>query len=128
MTPELLKNRFKAFALNIITFAEALPESAGFRAIRKQMIDSGTSSAANYRSACRRKSTRDFIAKMGIVEEELDETLFWLELSAAMDQSLRPTATPLWKEGNELLSISVATIKTSRKNFSEKKTPPINKP
>ena len=121
MTPELLKTRFKTFALNIVAFAEALPESAGFRAIRKQIIDSGTSSAANYRAACRRKSARDFIAKMGIVEEELDETLFWLELSAAKDNTLRPSAGVLWKEGNELLSIAVATIKTSRKNLLDKK-------
>ena len=76
MEIDALKNRFKQFALTIVRFAEELPDRLAYRTVSGQIIRSGTYSAANYRAACRRKSTRDFIAKMGIVEEELDETMF----------------------------------------------------
>ena len=116
MTQEELKERFKRFALDIVQFAENLPDLPGYRNIRFQMIKSGTSSAANYRAACRRKSTKDFVAKLGIVEEEVDETMFWLEFTVGLSNEWRPTVAPLWKEGNELLAITVSSIKTSRKN------------
>ena len=82
-----LKNRFKICALEIVRFAEQLPEKPSYKMVRGQIIRSGPSSAANYRAACRRKSARDFIAKMGIVEEELDETMFWLEFTVALSDS-----------------------------------------
>src|ERR1700745_2231834 len=75
-----LKKRTKAFALRILKLADALPKTTAGRALASQIVRSGTSVAANYRAACRARSTADFIAKMGIVEEEADETLFWLEL------------------------------------------------
>lgn len=78
------------------------------------MIDSATSSAANYRAASRGKSNADFINKLKITEEELDETMFWLELTVGVSEDWRPDVTPLWKEANELLSITVASINTSR--------------
>src|SRR5438045_9148521 len=75
-----LKKRTKAFALRILKLVDALPKTTAGRALASQIVRSGASVAANYRAACRAKSTADFIAKMGIVEEEADETLFWLEL------------------------------------------------
>jgi four helix bundle protein len=116
-----LKNRFKMFALDVVRFAEQLPNKPSYRTVQGQIVRSGPSAAANYRAACRRKSTRDFIAKMGIVEEELDETMFWLEFTVAISDSWRPVITPIWKEANELLSITVASIKTTRTNEVAKK-------
>ena len=75
-----LKKRTKGFALRILKLVDALPKTTAGRALASQIVRSGTSIAANYRAACRAKSTADFISKMGIVEEEADETLFWLEL------------------------------------------------
>ncbi|MBK8968111.1 MAG: four helix bundle protein [Lewinellaceae bacterium] len=121
MDHEKLKNRFKAFALSIVQFAEQLPENVVYKTIKGQMIRSGTSSAANYRAACRRKSGKDFIAKMGIVEEELDETMFWLEFAVSISESWRSQITPIWKEADELLAITVSSIKTARANQSNKK-------
>src|SRR5438045_8133441 len=75
-----LKKRTKTFALRILKLVDALPKTTAGRALASQIVRSGTSIAANYRAACRAKSTADFIAKMGIVEEEAAETLLWLEL------------------------------------------------
>lgn len=77
---EDLKKRFKEFALTVIRFAKGLPDTFEIRIIKSQMVDSGTSPGANYRAACRAKSGPDFINKLKIVEEELDETQYWLEL------------------------------------------------
>jgi len=121
MTQEELKERFKQFALAIVQFADSLPDVTLYRNTKFQIIKSSTSSAANYRAACRRKSGKDFIAKLGIVEEELDETLFWLEFIVGLSNEWRAVVAPLWKEGNELLAITVSSIKTSRKN---QKRPP----
>src|SRR6266571_1817336 len=111
-----LKKRTKAFALRILKLVDALPKTMAGRALSSQIVRSGTSVAANYRAACRAKSTADFIAKMGIVEEEADETLFWLEL---LDESkLVPAAklTAIKQEANELIAITVTSIKTARRN------------
>jgi len=77
---------------------------------------SGTSVAANYRVACRAKSPADFIAKMGIVEEEADETLFWLGLLKESELVTTGKLTAIKQEGNELIAITVASIKTARRN------------
>jgi four helix bundle protein len=97
-----LKKRTKAFALRILKLVDALPKTTAGRALASQIVRSGTSVAGNYRAACRARSTADFIAKMGIVEEEGDETLFWLELL----------------EESELIAIPIASIKTARRNRS----------
>ena len=110
------KKRTKAFALRILKLVEALPKTTARRALSSQIVGSGTSVAANYRAACRAKSTADFIAKMGIVEEEADETLFWLEL---IEESRFVSAAKLpaiKQEANELIAITVASIKTARSN------------
>jgi four helix bundle protein len=111
-----LKRRTKAFALRILKLVDALPKTTAGRALASQIVRSGTSVAANYRAACRARSTSDFIAKMGIVEEESDETLFWLEL---LEESELVSATKLAaikQEANELIAITVASIKTARRN------------
>ncbi len=111
-----LKKRTKAFALRILKLVDALPKTTARRALSSQIVRSGTSVAANYRAACRAKSTADFIAKMGIVEEEADETLFWLEL---LEESRFVSAAKLpaiKQEANELIAITVASIKTARRN------------
>jgi four helix bundle protein len=115
MTEQELKDRLKRFAVSIVKFAEALPQTPGCRTVRNQIVRSGPSSAAKYRAACRPKSNADFISKLGTVEEELDETLFWLEFTVALSDDFRADVAPLWKEGNELLAIIVASIVTTRK-------------
>src|SRR5213595_2703952 len=113
-----LKKRTKTFALRILKLVDALPKTTAGRALASQVVRSGTSVAANYRAACRARSTADFIAKMGIVEEEGDETLFWLEL---LEESELVSATKLAaikQEANELIAITVASIKTARRNRS----------
>ena len=113
-----LKRRTKAFALRILKLVDALPKTTAGRALASQIVRSGTSVAANYRAACRARSTADFIAKMGIVEEESDETLFWLEL---LEESELVSATKLAaikQEANELIAITITSIKTARRNRS----------
>jgi len=110
-----LKKRTKAFALRILKLVGALPKTTAGRALASQIVRSGTSIAANYRAACRAKSTADFIAKMGIVEEEADETLFWLELLEESDL-VAAKLTAIKQEADELIAITVASIKTARRN------------
>ena len=118
MTKVELQQRFKEYAVAIVKFAEALPYSPGLRTIRNQIVRSGPSSAANFRAACRARSTADYIYKMGIVEEELDETMFWLEFAESLSKEWHSKTAPLWNEGNELLSIIVASIVTAKKRRS----------
>jgi len=116
MDKKLLQERFKKYAVSIVKFSEGLPDQSGFRTVRNQIVRSGPSSAANYRAACRAKSTADFIHKMGTVEEELDETMFWLEFTVELSEEYQPMVSPLWKEGDELLAIIVSSIITAKKN------------
>ena len=111
-----LKRRTKAFALRILKLVDALPKTTAGRALASQIVRSGTSVAANYRAACRARSTADFIAKMGIVEEEADETLFWLELLEESELVTAAKLTAIKEEANELIAITVASIKTARRN------------
>src|SRR6476620_187303 len=111
-----LKKRTKAFALRILKLVDALPKTTAGRALASQIVPSGTSVAANYRASCRARSTADFIAKMGIVEEEADETLFWLELLEESDLITAAKLTAIKEEANELIAIAVASIKTARRN------------
>jgi len=113
---DALKKRFKDFALEVVKFTQTLPSAEKhYQVIIHQIIRSSTSSAANYRAACRGKSTPDFRAKLGIVEE-LDETMFWLEFLVGISEDWRTAITPHWKEADELLAITVASLNTSRKN------------
>jgi four helix bundle protein len=115
-----LKDRTKQFALRVIRLCEALPKGKTAKVIGGQLLRCGTSVGANYRAACRARSTAEFIAKMGIVEEECDECLYWMELliEAALmpDERLRE----LMREADELLAITVSSIKTARQKVTKK--------
>ena len=111
-----LKKRTKEFALLILRLVDTLPKTTAGRSLASQIVRSATSVAANYRAACRAKSTADFIAKMGIVEEEADETLFWLELLEESELVTAAKLTAIKQEADELIAITVASIKTARRN------------
>ena len=117
MTQKELQDRLKTYAIEIVKFAEKITDSLGFRTVRNQIVICSPSTAANYRAACRGKSTVDFKYKLEIVEEELDETMFWLEFTVGLDDSKRDLVSPLWKEGNELLSIIVSSINSVKKKL-----------
>ncbi len=114
MNENELKNRFKKWALEVLKFTVTLPETPEYKIIRNQLVRSATSSASNYRASCRSKSIDDFIYKLKVVEEELDESMFWLEMIVGLDNKWRDAVVPLYKEADELLSITVASLKTSR--------------
>ena len=113
-----LKNRTKRFALDIIRMTEFLPKKSVSWILEKQIIRSSTSIGANYRAALRGRSTAEFIAKLGIVEEEADETCYWLELID--EASLIPSEKllKLHKEADELTAIFTAMVKTAKRNNS----------
>jgi four helix bundle protein len=111
---EQIKYRTKKIGLEVIKLLDELPNKASAWAISKQIVRSSTSIGANYRAACRAKSTADFINKLKIVEEETDETLYWLELLEEGKLVNIERISPLKKEVNEILSIVIASIKTSK--------------
>jgi len=123
---EGFKRRTKAVALRVIRLVEALPSSGVAGVIGRQLLRSATSVGANYRAACRAKSTADIIAKLGIVEEEADECLYWMEL--LVEAGLVPEAklTSLMSEVNEIVAMTVQSIKTLRAK-SQKTTNPKSK-
>jgi len=112
---EELKNRSKQFALRVVKLYQAIPRRDEARVIGKQVLRSGTSVAANYRAACRARSKAEFVAKIGVVVEEIDETVFWLEL--LVESGLVPKARmeKLLAEANELLAIFAASHHTARR-------------
>jgi four helix bundle protein len=112
---DVLKKRTKQFALRVIHLTESLPAGKTADVIGRQLLRSGTSVAANYRAACRAKSPADFIAKMGIVEEEADESIYWMELLVEAGIVKESLLQPLMQEANELLAITVASINTAKK-------------
>ena len=109
-----LRKRTFDFSLRVMRLAERLPDTRSGRTIANQIVRSGTSVGANYRAAKRAKSTKDFIAKMGIVEEECDETIYWIELAIASSCLQQDNVGNLLKEANELLAITVASIRTAK--------------
>ncbi|PYO63823.1 MAG: four helix bundle protein [Gemmatimonadetes bacterium] len=114
LTASDLKQRTKEFALNTVRLVERLPRGRAAEVIGRQLLRSGTSVAANYRSARRARSRREFIAKMGIVEEEADESSLWLDL--LVEAGLVPSAqvAALRDEADQLVAITVASIRTAR--------------
>ncbi|HTD24678.1 MAG TPA: four helix bundle protein [Terriglobales bacterium] len=112
--PEELKQRTKQFALRIIRLYRSLPKSTDAQVIEKQALRSGTSVAANYRAVCRARSKPEFIAKMGIVVEEADETVFWLELLVDASIVSGDKMNDLLSEANELLAIFAASHRTAK--------------
>jgi four helix bundle protein len=108
-----LKARTKQFALRVMKMVDALPRTIQGRTIAKQIIRSATSVAANYRAACRARSRAEFIAKIGVVEEEADESCFWLELIIDSGLLTEERIRPLLSEAGELVAIMAASRKSA---------------
>jgi four helix bundle protein len=121
MTKDELKRRTKKFALDIILLVKELPNTKAGNTIGYQLIRSGTSVAANYRSACRSRSDADFISKITVVEEECDESCFWIELILDSNLLSKERVNVLLKEADELTAIFTASGKTARKNNPKSK-------
>ena len=109
-----LKIRTKDFVLRIIRLCRKLPQGEEARVIGKQVLRSGTSVGANYRAACRSRSRAEFISKISVVLEEADETVFWLELLLDANVFSRNRVEPLLTEANELTSIFVTALRTTK--------------
>src|SRR6266404_3646168 len=115
MTKAEFIERTKQFALAVVTLVEDLPAGRTADVIGKQLVRAGTSVGANYRAACRARSRREFIAKMGIVEEEADESQFWLDLLIARGATDTDRAAVLRHEANQIVAITVSSIRTARR-------------
>jgi four helix bundle protein len=113
-----MKRRTKEFAKEIIRLCRKLPNNREGRLIGDQIFRSGTSTAANYRSACRARSKAEFISKLSIVEEEADETLFWLEVINEMKVFQYEKFDAIMKENDEILAIVVVSLKTAKRRKS----------
>ena len=122
MNEKELKKRTKQFALRIIKLVNALPKSIEGQAIGRQLIRCGTSVGANYRSACRGRSKAEFVAKLGIVEEEADESAFWMELIIEGGLLEKELVEPLLKESDELVAIMVASRKSAKNESTNRKS------
>jgi len=114
MTKQELLQRTKSFALRVVKVVRALPRDDIAKVLEKQLLRSGTSVGANDRAACRARSSADFVGKLKIVEEEGDESLYWMELLVEAGIMPRSRIADLMREGDEILSIVVAAIKTMR--------------
>lgn len=112
---EELRNRTKQFAIRIVRLYQAMPKTIEAQVIAKQLLRSGTSVAANYRAVCRARSQKEFIAKIGIVIEEADESVFWLELLTETDIFPEHKLGNLRQEANELLAIFAASQRTAKR-------------
>ena len=125
MDKKELQKRFKSLAIKTGKFCIKLPFNPANKVYVDQVIRSATSSAANYRSACRAKSKPDFVNKLKIVEEELDETMFFYEMIAEFNSESKKELRELFIEANQLLSIIVASINTSNSNIIKEKAQKI---
>ena len=114
MDPSELKQRTKDFGKCVIKLIESLPKNTTTGVIGRQLLRSSTSVGANYRAVCRAKSRADFVAKLCIVEEECDESLYWLEMLVETNHIKAALVSDLMKEGEEILAIIVASAKTAR--------------
>lgn len=116
MKDNLLRQRTKSMALRVIKLVQALPKTVTGDVIGKQVLRSGTSVAANYHSACKARSRKDFISRIGIAEEEADETLLWLELIVDAKLIKETRMRELIAEVNEVISILAASRITAKKH------------
>ncbi len=114
MNPEDFKMRTKTFALRIIRLVESLANTKVSGVIGRQLLRSGTSVGANYRAACRARSRAEFISKLGVVEEECDESIYWMELLVESRQMKPSRLVGLMSEAGELLAMVVASSKSAR--------------
>ena len=124
MNPAAMKNRTKEFAKKIIELCRELPNNREGRLIGNQLFKPGTSVAANYRAACRGRSKAEFVSKLGIVLEEADETLFWLELIDEMSINGGSSVGFLRQECDEITAIIVTSIRTAKEGKSDRELNP----
>ena len=122
-----MKARTKRFALRIIKLVSALPNTTVATTIGKQLLRSGTSVGANYRSACRAKSTADFVCKLSIVEEEADESIYWIRLLVESEIVSEQLLADLVDEANQIVAIIVSSIKTLKQKRNPKSQFPTPK-
>jgi four helix bundle protein len=115
MTTQELKDRTFKFGICFVRAVEALPDGDISRTLGRQLLRAGTSVCANYRAAARARSRADFIAKLGIVEEECDEASYWMEVIVALKLLKKARLESLRREADELLAIIVSSIKTARR-------------
>jgi four helix bundle protein len=114
MKPEEFKQRTKVFAVRVIKLVDSLPSARSTNAIANQLVRCGTSVGANYRAVCRAKSKADFISKLGTVEEECDETWYWMELLIEAGMVEAAKLSSLMKEAGEILAMVCASLNTAR--------------
>ena len=114
-----MQRRMMRLTLDVIKLTKSFSMSQESKVISYQIIRCSSSTAANYRAACRAKSSRDFIAKMGIVEEESDETVFWLELIIASGLVNEEHVAPILKEANEIVAMTVRSLITAKENLKK---------
>jgi len=119
MNAEQMKERTMGYALRIIKLVRSLPRDLVSEVIGRQLLRAGTSVASNYRAACRGRSRAEFVAKLGIVEEEGDESLFWMELLVRAAIVKKRRLEGLMKEGNQIVAIVVSSKKTARTRRAE---------
>src|SRR5437868_13571277 len=115
MTTQELKQRTFEFGIRVVSAVEALPKTETARIVGRQLLRAGTSVGANYRAAARARSHADFIAKLGIVEEECDEAMFWMQLLVAVKFVKPSRISGLLGEADELLPVVVSSINTARR-------------
>lgn len=111
---ERMKQRTRSFALDVVRYCETLPRSRALDVLTRQLLRSATSVAANYRAACRARSKAEFVAKLGIVEEEADESQFWLEMIQEL-HSGQGELSALIQESCEIVAITVSSIRTAKR-------------
>ena len=114
MNPEEMKKRTKEFAKRVINLCRKLPATEEARLIRNQLFRAGTAVGANYRAVCQGRSKADFISKLGIVLEEADESLYWLELLVETKIMPEKLLGPLMDEANQLIGVFVASLNTAK--------------
>ena len=121
MTPREFERRTRALGVQVIRMVCRLDQGVAVRVCSYQLIKCATSMGANYRAACRARSRREFIAKLGVVEEEADEMVFWLEVMVEADLITSAAASKLMTEAHEILAMTVASIKTARRKLIEER-------
>jgi four helix bundle protein len=128
MNEQDFEDRTKRFGVRVIRLVTALPKGSAAEVIGRQLLRSGTSVGANYRAACRGRSTADVISRLSIVEEEADESLFWMELLIEAGLMQEKKLDSLMTEGDELLAMVVASIKTLRRRAASNPKSKIQNP
>lgn len=109
------RERTFQFGIRCVRLVESLPKSMSAQTIGRQLLRAGTSVGANYRAAVRGRSRADFVSRMGIVEEECDEALYWIDVLVELDVTSSKRVEQLRAEANEIIAITVSSIKTARK-------------